>query len=390
MKTYSTSEFAKKAHVSIRTVRYYSNIGLLKPGFNEEGHYFYTEDDFFRLQKILSLKYFGFSLKEIEQFIGNSSADEVKQLFDMQIKLIRKKIENLKQVEKGLIDANKIIESNGKLKWSDVINLLYLLNMEEQLLEQYRNSENLAIRIRLHADYSNNIEGWFPWLLNQISIEENQKILEIGCGNGELWKNANKDRLSKSQIILSDISSGMIQDAMNNLKDVHFEYAVFDCKETPYKDNEFDKVIANHMLFYVKDIAGALYEVCRILKSQGEFYCSTYGKNHMKEISDLAKGFDERINLSEIELFKIFGLENGESILREHFEEVSLRRYDDYLDVDDVELLCKYIYSCHGNQNEILVGRKAEFEKYLTKEMKKSKIRISKDAGVFVCKRPKV
>ncbi len=60
MKTYSTSEFAKKAHVSIRTVRYYSNIGLLKARLGEDEHYYYTEDDFFRLQKILSLKYFGF------------------------------------------------------------------------------------------------------------------------------------------------------------------------------------------------------------------------------------------------------------------------------------------------------------------------------------------
>lgn len=390
MKTYSTSEFAKKAHVSIRTVRYYSNIGLLNARLGEDEHYYYTEDDFFRLQKILSLKYFGFSLKEIEQFIGNNSTDEVKQLFDMQIKLVRKKIENLKQVEKGLIDANKIIESNGTLKWTDVINLLHLLNMEEQLLEQYRNSENLAIRIRLHADYSHNTEGWFPWLLKQIAIEEQQNILEIGCGNGELWKSADIDELSKTQITLSDISSGMIQDAMNNLKDGHFEYAVFDCSEAPYEDNEFDKVIANHMLFYVKDIAGALYEVCRILKPEGEFYCSTYGKNHMKEISDLAKAFDERINLSEIELFKIFGLENGESILREHFEEVSLRRYEDYLDVDDIELLCEYIYSCHGNQNEILIGRKEEFKNFLLKEMRKGKLRISKDAGVFVCRRPKV
>ena len=70
--------------------------------------------------------------------------------------------------------------------------------------------------------------------------------------------------------------------------------------------------------------------------------------------------------------------------------DISLRRYEDYLDVDDIELLCEYIYSCHGNQNEILVGRKEEFKNFLLKEMKKGKLRISKDAGVFVCRRPKV
>ena len=57
-----------------------------------------------------------------------------------------------------------------------------------------------------------------------------------------------------------------------------------------------------------------------------------------------------------LELYKIFGVENGENILREHFEEVLYKKYDDFLEIDDGEMLCEYIFSCHGNQNEILSG----------------------------------
>ena len=37
MGTYSTTEFAKKANVSVRTIRYYDNIGLLKPSNYDDG-----------------------------------------------------------------------------------------------------------------------------------------------------------------------------------------------------------------------------------------------------------------------------------------------------------------------------------------------------------------
>ena len=109
----------------------------------------------------------------------------------------------------------------------------------------------------------------------------------------------------------------------------------------------------------------------------------------MKEISEMVKEFDQKINLSEIELYKIFGLENGQKILEEHFEEVSLKIYNDHLEIDDVEVLCDYIYSCHGNQNHILAGRKNEFKEFKQEKMRKNKLIISKHAGGFICKKPK-
>lgn len=390
METYTTTEFAKKAHVSVRTIRYYDNIGLLKPSCRDSnGGRCYTNDDFFGLQKILSLKFFGFSLKEIEQLTRDMASKEAAEIFNLQIKLIRKKIDDLRQVERGLVNAGKIIESRGSLKWEDVVNLIYLIDMEEQLVDQYRNSENIAVRINLHSRFSVNEQGWFAWLLAQADIKKGEKVLEIGCGNGEMWKKARLESLECHEIVLSDISAGMIRDAMVNLKEYPFQYSVFDCHDIPFKDGSFDKLIANHMLFYAKNIAGVLKEVSRVLKDDGKFYCSAYGKNHMKEISELARMFDDRIVLSEIDLYKIFGIENGSEILSEYFEEVSLEMYEDGLLVDDAEVLGDYIFSCHGNQNEILLGRKEEFKKFLSGKMKAGKFRITKEAGVFVCKRPR-
>ena len=59
---YSSGEFARMAHVTLRTVRYYDKQDILKPSLvTESGARFYTDEDFARLQQILLLKYLGFS-----------------------------------------------------------------------------------------------------------------------------------------------------------------------------------------------------------------------------------------------------------------------------------------------------------------------------------------
>ena len=55
---YSSGEFAKKANVTVRTIRYYDKQNILKPSLlTEDGVRFYTDSDFTRLQQILLFKY---------------------------------------------------------------------------------------------------------------------------------------------------------------------------------------------------------------------------------------------------------------------------------------------------------------------------------------------
>ena len=108
----------------------------------------------------------------------------------------------------------------------------------------------------------------------------------------------------------------------------------------------------------------------------------------MKEITELVKEFDPRIELSNQSLFEIFGLENGEQLLRRYFTQVEKRVYEDSLVVDDAIDLVNYILSCHGNQNEYLNDRYQEFEKFIQDKIKlNGSIKITKEAGIFICKK---
>ena len=63
MKHYRIGDFANKAGVTVRTIRYYDRIGLLRPTSRSDANQrLYSELDFARLQQILTLKLIGLSL----------------------------------------------------------------------------------------------------------------------------------------------------------------------------------------------------------------------------------------------------------------------------------------------------------------------------------------
>lgn len=389
-KFYTAGEFAKKAGVTIRTIRFYDNKGLLKPSsVSESGYRLYSDEDFAKLQRILTLKYLGFSLEDIFMTISNdASSNYLKESLDAQLQIVKNKKAHMELIEKSIIEAKKMLETDQNLYWDKIINIIHLLNIEREIVEQYKDSSNLQVRINLHKRFGTNENKWFDWIFDNINISPEAKILEIGCGSGELWS-SNYDKLPlNAEILLTDISEGMINDAKNKLKGasnkIHFE--VLDCNKLYYDDERFDIVIANHMLFYIKNREKLFSEIKRILKKGGHFYCCTYGKNHMKQIEDLAKSFDSRIALADVNLQEIFGLENGQKQLENWFTDIRLHLYDDFLIVDDYKPLLDYILSCHGNEHEILNGRYDEFEDYIKSKIKRTgTFKISKNAGMFEC-----
>lgn len=379
---YRTGEFAKLANVTERTLRYYDKIGLLKPSFIlSNGYRQYTDADLLKLQKILSLKYLGFSIEEIFPIVLEDQ--NLKDSFKMQIELIDSRIKHMMAIKESMESIISTINDQN-IDWTKIISLIKMSSDDSSIIEHYKNAKNLSVRISLHDKYSQNKQGWFPWLYEQIDFSRVYKLLEVGCGNGKLWKN-NKIDLRNREIFLSDSSQGMVEEVRKSLGN-DFNCMVFDCEHIPFKDGYFDTVIANHVLFYVYDINNALKEISRVLKSPGVFYCSTYGSNHMKEINDIVKKFDSRIILSRTKLYDIFGLENGLDILKPYFNDIKVKRYNDFLVVDKSKPIIDYIMSCHGNQNEIIGPNLSEFRLFVDSIIrKKGYIKITKDAGLFIC-----
>lgn len=384
---YSSGEFARMAQITVRTVRYYDKQNILKPSLvTPTGARFYTEEDFARLQQIMLLKYLGFSLDDIRELtVNDSDYSYLEHSLEQQQNLVRDRIEQLQLVEQAIGETVTEIRQQQNVDWNRMRKLIHLTGMENSLKAQYRNSTNISARIRLHRLFSSNKQGWFPWIYEQCQITEGMKILELGCGNGRLWIE-NKAKLpADCEIILSDISEGMIRDVRReqSLQDDRFSFAAFDCHAIPYEDASFDLVIANHVLFYCKDVDRVCSEVGRVLKPGGRFVCGTYGVAHMQEVSRLVTQFDDRITLSGENLYEHFGKENGAQALAPYFAEVDWQQYEDALIVTQAEPLIEYVLSCHGNQNQYILEKYNKFRKYVEGQIRNG-YTITKDAGIFI------
>lgn len=102
------NEFAKLTGVSVRTLHYYDEIGLLKPAFvdNQNGYRFYDEDSLERMQEILFYRELDFELKSILQILSSPDYDKQKALAEQRNLLVLKK-ERLERIIDALDDAGK-------------------------------------------------------------------------------------------------------------------------------------------------------------------------------------------------------------------------------------------------------------------------------------------
>ena len=249
---------------------------------------------------------------------------------------------------------------------------------------QYQDATNLNARINLHRQFSTNPYGWQRWVFDQFVFLAHSRVLEIGCGPGDLWL-TNAHRLGEYwQIILSDLSPGMTRQTRHRLANLPIlGFSNLDAQAIPFPDQYFDGVIANHMLYHVPDRAKALGEIRRVLKPSGRFYATTIGATSMQEIAELPGQFDPVYQGWREQLLETFTLENGAAQLQAWFKEVNLRRYPDSLRITQAAPLVDYILSgriqMHGE-------RRQAFLQFIEAELKRQGgvITITKDSGIFL------
>jgi ubiquinone/menaquinone biosynthesis C-methylase UbiE len=254
---------------------------------------------------------------------------------------------------------------------------------KDKTKDQYSNADNLNIRISLHSRYSVNKQGFGNWIFSNYQISEGMSVLELGCGNGQMW--VGKDDIIRrcSRLVLSDLSQGMLDSAKEKLGDQSgIEYRLIDIQDIPFSDDEFDVVIANMMLYHVADLSLGLKEVRRVLKEDGTFYCATYGENGMMDYIELL--FDD-FPISSVRNYD-FTLQNGEGKLMRYFSDIKKLTYEDALEVTDVEDMIDYIYSL-PSFSDIQDLPRDILRSVLKRDMHDGILRVPKDYGMFIARK---
>ncbi|APH05163.1 MerR family transcriptional regulator [Bacillus weihaiensis] len=128
---YSIGEFSKMTMTTIRTLHYYDEVGILTPTFvNEKGRRFYSEEALITLQKIISLKFLGFSLEDIKKLIRTQNWD-LKLSLEEQLKQMKEKKAQIEKMITTLDHAIYLMKDNKEINSSIFVTLIHTLQNEE-------------------------------------------------------------------------------------------------------------------------------------------------------------------------------------------------------------------------------------------------------------------
>lgn len=119
--------------------------------------------------------------------------------------------------------------------------------------------------------------------LDFITIQPN-KILDIGCGTGQLLPTLKK-KFKKAQVIGADLSIAMLQQAQKQRSwFARPKLICADAYHLPFASNTFDLIISNAVLTLCPDMPNLFKEVKRVLQPQGLFLFTTLGPDTLKEL----------------------------------------------------------------------------------------------------------
>ena len=192
---YTVQKLGKLAGISTRTLRYYDEIGILKPArINSSGYRIYGQVEVDRLQQILFYRELGVKLDRIKDIITSSSFDEITALKEHREKLLEKRM----RLDLLIANVDKTIAlKEGRIKMSDKEKFE---GFKQNLIEENEKKYGKEIRERYgdevieqsNKKFKNMTqEQYAEWQRLEASIKETLKAaLATGDPAGELAQKA--------------------------------------------------------------------------------------------------------------------------------------------------------------------------------------------------------
>lgn len=254
--------------------------------------------------------------------------------------------------------------------------------------QQYNNASKLAARINLHHRYNTNPQDFHHWLFDQLlaNCSHEARILEVGCGRGDLWAK-NIERMGQSwHVTLSDISAGMLDDARAyiGLTAGQFAYELADVQALPFDSGSFDHVVSHYMLHHVPDLPQAIRELHRVLKPGGTLHTSTVGDNHLHEIYEMMALLTPEIARERGDNVVGFTVQNGVGLLVPPFKAATYHPYNSSLRITEAQPLLDYILSMRGNEH-LSTAQQHAYQAHIQAHIDaQGALDVTKETGLFI------
>lgn len=146
---FTISEFGKRAATTVRTLRFYEELGILVPAKkNASGHKLYGFEDLTKLQQIQSLKFIGYSLQEIKNLMdhGSDASKQLEKSLPWQHQLLTEKRNELNRAIEAVERVQSLLKEGKTITWPVLSSLLFQMENELEQIEWVKEycSEDIA------------------------------------------------------------------------------------------------------------------------------------------------------------------------------------------------------------------------------------------------------
>ncbi|MEN2767923.1 MerR family transcriptional regulator [Ornithinibacillus xuwenensis] len=251
MNFHSTGEVAKKLEMSVRTLRYYDQIGLMTPSEkSENGKRLYSDEDLLTLEKITMLKMLNLSLHDIEKILSKITIEQL--LHAHQVSLEEKMEELTKSVHHTNTLLN-LVHLEGDLAWEQLIPLVQQAQNGDRVSQDWNKYFNQQEQLVLKGKLPK-MEQDGPEIRQWINI---MRRIERCLERGDSPDSIEGQIIAEDTLILSDALFGGNEELGNKF---------FEIRKSPEKSREINlyPVSADVLAFMEKAIE--LFEDSKIAK----------------------------------------------------------------------------------------------------------------------------
>ena len=124
---FTTGELAQMTGISKPLLIYYDKKGVLVPSVTDDnGYRYYGLNQYFALKIILELRKLGLSLKEIQEYMSQSTLDRLQEIYSQQLSMYDEQIRVLENKKRLLTTYLKALEKRKQVR----INQVYIQELE--------------------------------------------------------------------------------------------------------------------------------------------------------------------------------------------------------------------------------------------------------------------